>query len=562
MEGRVFVPILTDYMAPESLQRIQDEFASVLRIPLRICTPEGEPLTAPSAVRGEPPAAEGGRAAGATDSADACGAVRQADVPIVLDGAMLGRIIVRPEDPPAAQAAMAPAEPPAAAGPGPDQAPPQAVPLLGLMASVIARRWNRQRLLRSRIAELATMYRLTAEFAGQRDLQSVLDLVARTVVEVLHAKACSIRLLTADRTELVVKAVANLSPEYLNKGPILLSASVIDQEVVSSGRSVYIADERMDPRVLYPAEAQREGIVSALCAPLLYKGQCEGVIRVYTAKLHEFDWYERSLLEAIAAQAAAAIVNARLYEEAVRAADLRRDLRLAGEVQRRMIPARPPRFAGLDLGAAYVPCFELGGDFYDFLPLGPDNLGVAVCDVVGKGARASLLMASIRAGLRAHATNIYHMSRVLAMVNRDLCADTAMSDFATLFYGVLDGRQKRFTYANAGHCPPLLIRSGQCRQLSSSGGVLGIDPHYSWPHESTTLAGGDVLVLYTDGLTEAMDSRDESFGPSRLEQAALAAVAQGQNAEGIVNHILREVRRFAGLQTPLDDLTLIAIRVL
>ena len=543
MTDPLVVALVTDYLARESLQRLQDEFVSALRMDLRVCLPDGTPATKASAVPG------------AAEDDEPCGAVGPAEVPILLEGELLGRIVVGP---PGAEAPAAEA-PPAAAG---REARPRATRLLRLLASVIARRWNRQKLLRTRIAELAAMYRLTAEFTGRRDLKSVLDVVAQTVVDLLKAKGCAIRLLNESHTELVLHAVANLSPEYLAKGPVLVSQNKIDHEVVHEGKTVYIADLRTDPRVTYPAEAEREGIVSGLCAPLCYKGRCEGVIRVYTAEAHEFDWYERSLLQAVAAQAAVAIVNARLYQAAVRAATLRRHLSMAAEVQQRMIPANAPNLPGFDIAAVYVPCFELGGDFYDFHDFKHDNVGLAVCDVVGKGIRASLLMASIRASLRAHASSIYAMSDVLAEVNRDLCADTAISDFATLFYGVIDARRKRFTYANAGHPPALLLRGGQCCHLATGGGVLGIDPDASWRHDSMVFAPGDALLVFTDGLTDALNFQDEAFGMARVEAAALAAVARGDGAEAIARSILWEMRRFAGLQTRLDDLTLIAVRVL
>ena len=533
--------LLTDYLAQESLQRIQDEFVSALRIPIGVCAPEGQPLTRPSEIG---PEADG------CEPIDPCESFRGADVPITLEGELLGRIVV-----PAPGGGL-PA-PPA----GEAEVPPRLLRLLRLMANVIARRWNRQKLLRTRIAELATMYRLTAEFTGRRDLQSVLDLVVQTVMELLGAKACAIRLLNEAKTELVIKAAAGLSPAYVNKGPILLAESGIDREVVEEGRTVYIEDLGADRRPMYPAEAEREGIVSGLCAPLVYKGGCEGVIRVYMAERHDFDWYERSLLRAIAAQAAAAIVNARLYEEAVRAARLRRHLDMAAEVQRRMFPP-VPKLPGFEIHAVYEPSFQLGGDFYDFHQFEADNLGVAVCDVVGKGVRASLLMASIRASLRAHAANIYDMSEVLARVNHDLCSDTVLSDFATLFYGVIDARRRQFTYTNAGHCPPLLVRGGEICHLTTGGGVLGIDPHMSWRHDHMAFQSGEVVVIYSDGLTEAMSFQEEAFGLARLEATVRAAVGLGLAAEGITNYILWEMHRFAGLQNRFDDLTLMVVRVL
>ena len=432
------MPTLTDYIDAATLQQLQDAFVAVARAPICICGPESRPLTKDSPTCAAAPAGE----------------VEHA--PIRIDGQEVGRITW-------------PAQP---------QGPADVEALRrfgGLLAELIARQAQRNEAHATRVQELAALYRLTAEFTTQRDVQKVLDLVARTVVDVLKAKACSIRLLSEDRTELVIKAVANLSAEYLSKGPILLSNSQIDQVVIRDLKTVTIADERTDPRVLYPAEARREGIVSGLCAPMVYKGRAEGVLRVYMDEPHEFDWYEVSLLQAIAAEAGAAIVNARLYAEAVNAANIRRQLRLAAEVQRRMIPAAAPALPGYRIAALYVPCFELGGDFYDFLSLPQNNLGVAVCDVVGKGVRASLLMASIRASLRAHAANIYQMSEVMGRVNRDLCSDTLVSDFATLFYGVIDGPARRLTFANAGHPPPILFRGGQASRLGDqrSGGGPG-----------------------------------------------------------------------------------------
>ena len=504
----------------DTLQQIQDGFAAVAGVAIRILSPDGEPLT------GASPAA-------AAQPGDAA----EGDVPVVVNGRPVA--LLRAD-----RAAEAPGG------------------ILNLMAGVIARLARRQKQLRSRVEELATLYRLAAEFNEQRDIQALLNVVAETVVAVLGAKACSIRLLSEDHSELLVKAIAGLSPEYLNKGPILLSASLIDQEVFRTGKAVYIADQRSDPRVLYPAEAAQEGIVSALCAPMSYKGRPEGAIRVYMPSVHEFDWFEVSLLQAIAAEAAGAIVNARLYQQALSLASTKRQLRLAAAVQQRMIPAGPPEPEGFEIIAEYVPCFELAGDFYDFLPLPEDNLGLAVCDVVGKGVRASLLMASIRASLRAHAANVYAMDEVMRKVNRDLCADTLSSDFATLFYGVIDTHRRLLTYANAGHVPPLLIRDGVSEQLCSGGGVLGVDPDGQWDHDVVELAGGDVLLICTDGLTEAMNFGDEYFGIERVERAAVAAVARERSAKGIAAEILWEMRRFIGLQDACDDLTLIVIRVL
>ena len=516
--------VLTDYLNLEDLRQLQDMFRAAAGVELEICCAHTGPVRAAD------------DEAGASDLAE----TRPAEAPIVIGSEVVGTVRLLDGQ---------------ACGDRADG-------FLRLMADVVARLCEQQSQLHTRATELAALYRLTTEFTAQRDLQRVLDMVVATVVSALKVKACAIRLLSDNGKELLISAVANLSTTYLNKGPILLSASVIDQEVLATGKSVYIADERSDSRVLYAEEARREGIVSGLCAPMIYKGRAEGVLRVYTAEVHEFDWFEQSLIQAIAANAAAAIVNARLYQEAVRGENIQRQLRLAGEVQRRMIPAKAPQLPGFDIGAVYVPCFELGGDFYDFIPLGENNTGIAVCDVVGKGVRASLLMASLRAALRAHASAVYDIGDVLARLNADMCADSISSDFATLFYGVLDVQSRRLTYASAGHIPPLLVRDAQCRQLNAGGGVIGIIEQAQWEHDVIDCRSGDVIFAYTDGLSEALNFDDEAFGRQRVERALLAAVANGHDADSIAKEVLWEMRRFTGLQKRFDDLTIVTIKVL
>ena len=477
----------------------------------------------------------------ASSSQEAPGGGADIEVPVSIDGEVVGRIVVQPLGPQILDAGGARG-------------------YADLLAGVLSRLAGKQRELRTRIEQLATLYRLTAEFTGRKDLQSVLNLVTQTVVQTMGAKASTIRLLSEDRRELLVQSAANLSPEYLDKGPILVSESQIDSVVLDRLEAVAVEDLRIDSRTLYPAEARSEGLVSAFCVPMIYKGRPEGVLRVYMGSVHEFDWFERSLASAIASEAAAAIVNARLYGEAIRGARMQRELRLAGVVQRRMIPSKSPDIPELDIGMAYEPCFELAGDFFDFIPLGENNLGIAVCDVVGKGVRASLLMSSIRASLRAHASYVYELSDVIAHVNRDLCTDTTTSDFATLFYGVIDTVSGTFTYVNAGHMPALLVRDGKCSELDTSGGIIGLDKESRWVHRSVQIDHGDMLMCYSDGLSDAMNFQDESFGRKRIVTGLLNAVSEHEDAETITAHILWEMRRFTGLQKRFDDLTIVTIK--
>ncbi|KKK79549.1 hypothetical protein LCGC14_2832380, partial [marine sediment metagenome] len=378
---------LRDYLGREALRQLAAMFSDAAQRPVRISSADGEPIA------GDGPASAAG-----------------AEMKVLLADRHIGTVSMVDESGPA---------------------DPHSIRLLGLMRDMLGRLCQQAGQLHDRVEELAAMYRLTEVFTGRTDLQEVHQLAADTMVEATGADACSIRVFDESRTELLRVAASGLSSQYITKGRLLLSDSRIDREVLATGGCVYIADQRTDPRVLYKADARQEGIVSALCAPMTYMGRIEGIVRVYTRRPHEFDWFETSLIQGVAAQSASAIVNARLYNEAMLAERMRRHLRMAGEVQRRMIPPQPPEVAGLDIAAVYVPCYELGGDFYDFLELPEGNLGVCVADVVGKGVRASLLMASARSSLRAHAAHLYELSAIVSAVSDDMWRQSRESDFLT-----------------------------------------------------------------------------------------------------------------------------------
>jgi serine phosphatase RsbU (regulator of sigma subunit) len=373
----------------------------------------------------------------------------------------------------------------------------------------------------------------------------------------MECKASSIRLVDVEKDELVIAAVHNLSKQYLNKGRIRLSTAEIDRIALSGRGFEYVRNMATDPRVQYPQESAREGNVSMLSAGMRYKGKPIGVLRVYTDEERHFSPFQTDLLKAVAAQAAAAIENARLLAESIEAEEIEKQVRLAADVQQRMIPQAAPRLPKVDFAAVYVPCYTLGGDFYDFIPLPDDNLGLVVADVSGKGVPASLIMASVRAALRAHVDNTYYLYEVIRRVNLMLCRDTRPEEFVTLFYGVLDARNRRLTYCNAGHPPGLLRREGKLIELAGDNMVLGVNPDEQYTQAVLDLKADDVLLLYTDGLTDAANFKGERFGRQRLGDAFQNA----ERAETIAQSILWDLRKFVGLSKATDDVTMIVTKM-
>jgi sigma-B regulation protein RsbU (phosphoserine phosphatase) len=434
-----------------------------------------------------------------------------------------------------------------------------AVQFLHLLANAVARLCYQEFQLRQRIHELTAVYHMAMMLADARDLQKVLNRIVQLVCQLMGTKAASLRLIDLERDELVTKAVYNLSADYLNKGPIRISTAEIDRIALSETGFEYVRDMASDPRVMYPQDSVREGIVSMLTAGLRYKGKAIGVLRVYTEQEQTFSPLKIDLLKAVAAQAAAAIENSRLLAESLEAADLEKQVQLAADVQQRMIPETPKEVPNLDLASEYVPCYTLGGDFYDFIPLPDGNLGLAIADVSGKGVPASLTMASVRAFLRAQVDNVYYLYEVMRRINLMLCRDTKPGEFVTLFYGVIDTDSLRMTYCTAGHPPPMLLRDGKVIELTGENTVLGINPDEEFKQQLIDLLPGDVLLLYTDGLTDAMNFKKETFGTNRL----IAALSQGgATADQITQNILWETRKFVGMAKPTDDISMIVVRCL
>lgn len=438
---------------------------------------------------------------------------------------------------------------------------PASIQFLFLMANAIARLCYQEYQLRHRIIELETLSRVTTMLAQATDLQQVLHRAVEIVTELMDAKACSIRLIDPGKDELKVSAVYNLSNEYLQKGRIKFSAAYIDQEALADAGFCYVPDMRTDPRVQHHDIVMREGIVSVVSVGMKSRGEPIGVLRVYSQSFREFTEAEIQLLRGIASTAASAIETARLVQHQAEAREIENQINMAANVQQRMIPKTAPAMPGLDVATAYVPCYQLGGDLYDFIELPYNNLGVVIADVSGKGLPASLIMASVRAALRAQVDNVYYLGDVMRRLNTMLVRDTMATEFVTLFYGVLDFNNKRLTYCNAGHLPAMLLRDGEITELGAGNEgsiVLGVVEGERYKQSFKDLQTGDVLLFYTDGLSEARNAREELYGRERI---ATSLKKGGETSEAIADSLLKDLRAFTQNASQSDDSTIVVMRI-
>jgi len=431
------------------------------------------------------------------------------------------------------------------------------------LADTVATLYAQGARIQRQLTDLRTVHELADMLSGTFDLQEILNVTVNRVVKVLPVKACGIRLLNERTGELVIKAVCNLSAEYLHKGPVLLKNNPIDGAAFA-GETVYIEDAPNDRRLRYPDNARREGLVSGLCVPMAHSGKTVGVLRVYTGQHYVFNESEKDLLRSIGSQAAAAIISHQLLEESAESERVQRQMTAAGEIQRRMLPARPPRHSALSFGCVYIPTLQVGGDFYDFIELpggrksasgGDGAIGVAIADVAGKGLPAALMMASVRAALRNCAHDEKNLASVMTQVNRHLCRDTLIGEFATLVYGVFSPDGRNFHYCNAGHTAPMLLRNDRLEELTEGGLVIGLQPDAHYDIGTVAIEPGDLLVMITDGITEAIGFSDEAYGRDRLIDSIRRH--RGLAAEHLARQILWDVRRFVGLAEQSDDITVV-----
>jgi sigma-B regulation protein RsbU (phosphoserine phosphatase) len=338
--------------------------------------------------------------------------------------------------------------------------------------------------------------------------------------------------------------------------------------VAATGRGELIADAALDPTIVMhddPALAVR----SVIAVPLTFRDTFFGVLAVTNpADDRLFTEMEFSLLRSLAEQAALALHNAEFLNLQIERTQLDLDLSLASGIQQMLLPRETATLPGLDCDARYTPAQKVGGDLYDILVLSETRLGIAVADVSGKGIPASLLMAICRTNLRQIAPREHSPSRVLAELNRAIAADIRGGLFVTVLYAVIDVGRNSVTFARAGHELPLLSRrdplTGAPRAdfSASEGMAVGMVPDEIFREVITDrtepFGPGDVLVLYTDGITEAPNEEDKEFSGTRL--ADVVRNLHSRSAKEINDGVLESVQRFVGDVPQRDDLTLVTVK--
>ncbi len=408
-------------------------------------------------------------------------------------------------------------------------------------------------------AKLKALIEITRSLGRALALNDVLPKVLDGLLTIFpHGDRGVIVLRDPASGKLVPRALKHRRPELVDT--VRISRTIV-QGVMAGKEAILSADAASDKRFEAAESIVDFHIRSVMCAPLVNsQGDVSGVIQIDTAdQRNRFNRDDLEVLASVACQAAIAVENAELHETAVRDQRRSRELELAHEVLRGFLPQAPPRIEGYEFFDFYEPAHELGGDYYDYIPLSGERLAVVVADVSGKGIPASLLMARLSADIRYCLASEPTPAAAVAQLNRVFMAAGWEDRFVTLLLAVLDPVRHEVTLVDAGHPPAYLCRQGKVITAVEDACVrlpLGVEHDADYVQVSYPLAAGDRLAMYTDGISEAMNPKDELYGFDRLhkqmELAGSGVAAHGRN-------ILRNVKEFVGDRAQSDDMCLVCL---
>jgi phosphoserine phosphatase RsbU/P len=391
------------------------------------------------------------------------------------------------------------------------------------------------------------------------DLDALLDVILETALHVVDGDRGSVYIFNEARTEIWTKVASGLDGDGAKTITLPLGKGIAGY-VAATGDTINIPEAYHDPR-FNPEFDRVTGYRtrSILCVPMRDRDKrIVGVFQLLNKKDGVFTDADAMMLDALSVHAAIAIENARLVLQEKEKIRIERDLMAAREVQISLLPPGPPEVPGYEFIPITVPAREVGGDLYDFIRLDQHRVVITVGDVSGKGLPAALLMAHIQASVRNVAHEAMTASACTTLLNDRLVQSTSPEKFVTLVYAVLDTRTHSVRYTNGGHNPPIYAGADGVRPLTAGGTLLGIVEGMAFEEEVVALSPGDTVVFYTDGISEAVNPRQELFGDERLQK--FVEERRGHSVEMLKNEILNAVREHQQTAPQADDMTLVIIR--
>ncbi len=388
------------------------------------------------------------------------------------------------------------------------------------------------------------------------DLNKILKIILDTAIKNLNADRGTLYLIDHEKKELWSKVLQGDSIIEIR----LPVGQGISGYVAETGRKVILKDAYKDER-FNPEFDKKTGYKTKtiLCTPMKNrKGEMIGVFQIINRKGGYFTMDDVKFLDTLSVDACIAIENARLHEESLEKERMEKELEVAATIQKTIIPKEIVQKEGYEIAGINVPSKQVGGDFYDVVHLPNGHLALVIADVSGKSIPGALLVSTLQASLRAYLEGDFEIKNLAAKLNRTILRNSTSDKYITFFMAVLDTDNHILRSVNAGHNPPILCRNGSIKKLTAGGIPLGMAPFDEYDAEETLLQPNDVVVMFTDGVTEAANKDDDFYDDERLEQCALKNTRLG--AEALKEVIYDDVKRFVGNAEQSDDITMLILK--
>ncbi len=415
--------------------------------------------------------------------------------------------------------------------------------------------------MRERLENLKECFRISGLINSSLQLDQVLENIMTTSRSILNADACSLMLVDEKSGELVFEVAQGPVANKLKGGMRIKRGQGIAGSVYDTGEPLLIENAYEDSR--FNKEFDRMTgyrTQTILCVPLKIKERVIGVSQVIN-KLDgsSFNGEDKETLSLLCANAAIAVENARLHDEIVRSRLVEQDLAFARSIQLSFLPQEMPKLRGFRFSAHYQPARQIGGDFYDFIPLDDDHIGVLIGDVSGKGVSAALFMARFTTDFRVLAVREKDPEKLISRINNSVCAQSCQGMFITLLFLVLNKSSGEAVYVNAGHLPPIIWNSSEREYVTVrgiGGPPIGIVPDLHYASGKLSLSPGACILLSTDGLVEAKNDQGCQFGWEGIENCLTAGASDVESAKSRISF---SVSQFAGECPQSDDITLVLV---
>ena len=410
--------------------------------------------------------------------------------------------------------------------------------------------------------KLRMLLEITKTISRSLDLEEVLNLVMDTLGSLLPYDAAGIYMMDAEPeadTPYIFKSKVirgyDISFELVE--PRLKLGEGLLGIVAQTGKPIISPDVKNDERYFEARQRTR----SEMVAPIISNDMVIGAFDLESDRLNAYTDDDLQVLQLLTSQVAIIIEKVRLHEQLVEQKRIQAQLEIARQVQLELLPDADPQLEGFDISAYVFPTEEVSGDYYDWVKVFEDQIGITVADAVGKGIPAALLMAFLRAAIRAGVQTGYASHILLSKINTLLWDSIEDNRFVTAIYGILDTTNRTFVFANAGHNPPLLIKpDGEYKFVEYGDTPLGMFHDARYHQHFIRFEPGQVMVIYTDGITEATNSSDEEFGQERFAKSVLAGI--DLPAKELIDHIRKDVADFTERKFLDDDGTLFIVKAL